>query len=126
MAMDSKPPSTGGPLAGAERRGTRRKKALLSGIAVSTDGVFTAPCVIRTISDSGATIKASATRAITGRTFLIVPLKERVYEAEVKWARDGEYGLKFIASHSNASLDANGLQFLRRLLAERLPRNFAD
>ncbi len=105
----------------ADRRAPRRK-ALLSALAVSRDGSRTVECAIREISASGAKLQVPKDQVIPAHFYLLVGTKDLMHEAAVIWVGAKEIGLKFLNTYRSEELIQPDMQFLRRLLVERLPR----
>ncbi len=96
----------------AERR-KARKRVLLSGLVVHSQGRYSFACTIRDTSIKGARIAFAAGNALPGEIYLIDRRNNTVHRCEIAWMRDNEAGLEFRASDSMAALP-DSLAFLRR------------
>lgn len=119
----NKPPSKDGPDLPERRRQSLRRKALLQGLAVSRDGTLTTPCTIKNLSETGAKVEFSRGQVLPERFYLIAAGKNVVHEAVIVRAQVHECGVKFVAAYSLAALREAGLEHVRRLTVERLPRS---
>ncbi len=96
----------------AERR-KARKRTLLSGMVVHSQGRFSFPCTIRDVSASGARIAFARGTALPGELYLIDRRNNMAHRCAVAWVRDAEAGLAFRASFPMHALP-DGADFLRR------------
>jgi hypothetical protein len=106
----------------ADRQQSLRRELSLAGLIVSRDGSHHWDCTVGDLTDGGARIRIAGGEVIPVHGYLIIPGKEITHEAEVVLKRRGVYGLKFLRTLQRTDLDAAELQFLSRLLVERLPR----
>jgi len=80
---------------GEEKRVSRRKRTLKAGTIAYNDHHFTAPCMVRDMSDTGARIKFDES-AIVPETFVLeIELDAINVGCEVVWRRINEVGVKF-------------------------------
>jgi hypothetical protein len=105
-----------------DKRRPSRKKSLLGGLIVSQDYLLTVECVIRDLSEVGARVRVPNKQVIPARSYLLIPGKEVVHQAEVAWVGRHEYGLKFLETYPLKLMGHPDLSQLRALLVERLPR----
>jgi PilZ domain len=79
----------------AESRKTRRRRTLLGGRIVYSDGSFSCDCTIRDQSETGARVKLALHETVPARFFLIVKREGVAYEASIAWSTPPEFGLSF-------------------------------
>jgi hypothetical protein len=106
-----------------ERPRPARKKSFLGGLAVSRDGKFAIDCTIRDLSEGGAKVKIAKGHLVPEHFYLLISSRMMAHEALITWVRGNEFGVKFLAGYSFETMQTADLQFLRRIMAERLPRN---
>lgn len=105
-----KPPS-----AVKEKRRAPRRRTLLTGKIVHSEGAFSLDCTIRDLSATGARIQVKRDALVPTSIFLI-NIRDRVaYEGVVGWKRLPEYGIAFLATHALSNLTKPELQFLKRI-----------
>lgn len=85
-------------------------------------GAFTADCVIRDKSATGARIRLSSAQPIPNRVYLIEPRAAVAHEALVAWKNLPDIGLNFVKAHSLGEDCSPALSHLRRLWIERCAR----
>jgi hypothetical protein len=79
-----------------DRRKTTRERVLYGGVATSGEAGSSTPCVVRNISDQGASIELNhATRLSKEQLSLTIARKGRSFLAKVIWWRDNFVGLAF-------------------------------
>jgi hypothetical protein len=79
-----------------DRRQTTRDKVLYGGVATSGEAGTSTPCVVRNISEKGASIEVSnVVRFPKEQLSLTVARKGRSFMAKVIWWRDNFVGLAF-------------------------------
>ena len=110
------------PPAVSERRKPSRRRTFLGALAVSRNGAHTIECTIRNLSEQGGRIGIAKGQAIPKHLYLIVSGRAIAYEAVVAWIRTREVGLSFVRPLTLESLKGSELDFLRRLMVEKLPR----
>ena len=68
-------------------------------------------CVVRDISDTGATLKFSGATKVDDIIELHIPIKGRVHRAEVLWREADEIGVGFVQAPTASvrHLDGDGL-----------------
>ncbi|MFC0243417.1 PilZ domain-containing protein [Rhodopseudomonas telluris] len=86
-----------------DRRKTRRDKVVYGGIATVSDRGATRDCVVRNISETGATIEFGSAAGLPEQIALTVPRKARTYPSTVVWRRGNVAGLAF-SSGDNSEL----------------------
>ncbi len=90
-----------------------RKRALLSGTVVHSQGRFSFACTIRDTSVTGARIAFAGGNALPGEIYLINRRGNTVHRCDIAWMRNNEAGLEFRSSDNMAALP-DSLAFLRR------------
>jgi PilZ domain len=79
-----------------DRRQTAREKVLYGGVATSGEAGTSVPCVVRNISDNGASIEFDkAVRPPREQLSLTIARKGRSFLAKVIWFRDNFIGVAF-------------------------------
>src|ERR1700761_75666 len=79
-----------------DRRQTVREKVLYGGVAASDDSGTTTPCVVRNISEKGASIEfGKSVRLPREQLSLTIARKGRSFLAKVIWFRDNFIGVAF-------------------------------
>ncbi len=81
----------------AERRTSRRTKSFLRGIVYISRKRGALTCLVRDLSEKGARIIFSDTVMLPAVIYLYIPQREQTLRAKVKWRRNDEIGLAFIA-----------------------------
>ncbi len=81
----------------AERRTSRRTKSFLRGIVYISRKRGALTCLVRDLSEKGARIIFSDTVMLPAVIDLYIPQREQTLRAKVKWRRNDEIGLAFIA-----------------------------
>jgi hypothetical protein len=108
--------------AGEEVRQAERRRALLGGMIVSSDGRQSLGCTVRDISESGARILLPHTAMVPGRLFLLTSRQPTAWDARIVWRNATQAGLAFAGEHTLSPDMGGGLQFLWRLYLELGPR----
>jgi hypothetical protein len=96
-----------------ERRKEPRKRVVLRGKVVYSDGVFSIDCLIRNISSRGARISVEKGVAIPSCVYLIDIRSGVAYAAEVTSIQGGTFGLRFSRTYKLAELTEPGLKYLK-------------
>ena len=81
--------------AAPKKRAAARKRVLFGGKIVYGDGAFTADCVIRDLSESGAKITLGHRVSIPTDVYFIDLKSGVAYSALVAWRRAPNFGLRF-------------------------------
>ena len=115
-------------LRGVDRTGafefrTPRKRTFMTGLLVHGDGVFTAPCTIRDISEGGAKIILDRRRPLPGDVYLIVVKYGVAYLAKVAWLSFPARGLQFAKAYPLSAEVPKELSFLRQLWLDLCSRS---
>lgn len=105
-----------------EARESARGRVLLRGELVWGHGAFTADCVIRDLSSTGARVRLGAAQPVPSRVYLIDARAPVAYEALIAWKNMPDLGLKFVLEHSLQEDCPPALSYLRRLWIERRNR----
>ena len=79
--------------ADAEARKTPRHKVLDTGLIRFGD--FSVSCVVRNLSDTGATLDASPQSFVPNQFTLIVVRKKKIYSCTVIWRKGTRVGVSF-------------------------------
>ena len=104
-----------------ERRASVRRRTLLKGKIVYPHNSFSADCVIRDLSDTGARVVVSPS-AITTDPFLVVVKEAVVHESVTAWTSGDQLGLRFNKT-INLSQDVPAhLNPIRKVWVELMPR----
>jgi len=104
-----------------ELRRWPRRRVLLSAKIVSRDGVFSADCAIRNISERGAQVDVQAEMLLPVRFYLVAGRLPVAYDAEVVWKRGEHVGLVFHKSFE-LSDENSAPRFVQRFFQELRPR----
>jgi hypothetical protein len=104
-----------------ELRQSPRRRVLLSAKIVSRDGVFSADCAIRNISERGAQVDVQAEMLFPVRFYLVAGRLPVAYDAEVVWKRGEHVGLVFHQSFE-LSDENSAPRFVQRFFQELRPR----
>jgi hypothetical protein len=102
----------------AERRRTRRKRVLLSGVVADANGKNAIDCIIRDLTARGAQVQLSVTLRKDNEVYLVDTRNEIAHLATVAWVKAGRAGLSFVRSYTLESALPPPLEFLGRLLIE--------
>jgi hypothetical protein len=88
-----------------EARQQARTRSFLGAKLVSRDGQFSARCLIRDISASGARIAISNDVILASPLFLIASSDQSMYLAKIIWRNASQAGLKFLEKHSLGNVE---------------------
>lgn len=100
---------------GSEKRGSARRRTILSGKIAYGNGSFSTPCAIRDISETGARIKIPSRHLTLPTTVILIDVRQgAAYVSEVVWSRPPEFGLHFSARYDMNALPTEHA-YLRRL-----------
>ena len=106
----------------AERRPKTRKRVLMAGIVVSSDGRSSIDCTIRDLSETGARIVA-AKGARLPSNFYLINIRDRVaYEASLVRNDAPEAGIAFKATLPLSTLTDPAKAFLKQLWLSKATR----
>lgn len=86
----------------SERRNSRRSKSFLRGFVYVSRKRGALACLVRDLSEKGARIIFSDTVTLPDMLDLYIPQREQTLRARVKWRRNDEIGLAFIAAERAA------------------------
>ncbi|ABE40279.1 PilZ domain-containing protein [Rhodopseudomonas pseudopalustris] len=78
-----------------DRRKSRRDKVVYGGVAAINERGSTRDCVVRNISDNGATIEFGTAAGLSDQIALTVAKKARTYPSKIVWRRGNTVGLAF-------------------------------
>ena len=107
-----------------DRRTSARRRVLWGGVIASAPGTRVIPCVIRSISASGAQVRVSSDEPIPDDLFLLDEKNRKGHTARIVWRRSALAGLEFQRSFSIDGALPQPLRFLRGVLANaRLHRD---
>lgn len=100
---------------GGRNRREARKRVLLDGKIVYSDGAASLDCTILDVSPSGACIRTPRGREIPSCLHLIDVRNRMAYEATVAWYKSPLAGLRFVESYPIGSALPEHLGYLRKL-----------
>ena len=112
----------GGPVPPKERRKTRRRPVLFSGLVFVPETHTTLDCSIKDISQTGARIEIQSDAPVQTRFFLINVKNSVAYDVQSVRRTGREIGLKMLRSIPLSEASDPEARQLRRLLVERLHR----
>jgi hypothetical protein len=93
-----------------DRRQSARDEMIYGGVAEIDERGTTADCVVRNISEQGASLEFSrAVKLPTGRTSLTIARKGRSFLAKIIWWRDNFIGVAFSGA-TRSELPASDLE----------------
>ncbi|KPF94733.1 pilus assembly protein PilZ [Rhodopseudomonas sp. AAP120] len=78
-----------------DRRKQRRDKVVFGGVATVSERGATRDCVVRNLSETGATIEFGSAAGLPAQIALTIPRKARTYPSTVVWRRGNVAGLAF-------------------------------
>jgi hypothetical protein len=100
---------------GSEKRGSARRRTILTGKIVYANGAFSTPCTIRDTTAAGARVKLPTQHLTLPDTVILIDVRQgAAYVSEVAWNRPPEFGLRFIARYDMNALPTEH-SYLRRL-----------
>jgi hypothetical protein len=99
----------------AERRRSRRMKSFLRGIVYISRKRGALTCLVRDLSEKGARIIFSDTVMLPDIIDLYIPQREQTLRAKVKWRRNDEIGLAFIANERTADAQPTESEVAQRV-----------
>ncbi|WP_128565584.1 PilZ domain-containing protein [Methylobacterium crusticola] len=118
----------------SESRKESRLRTFLKGRIVFNGGNSSMDCLVRDLSPSGARLMLSQTATLPDGFDLIIPAKDRVHKASLRWRRDDGVGVVFVEEETRTATPEPALSVaalrqrvsaleaenatLRRLLAE--------
>ena len=88
----------------AEGRKIRRQRVLKQGKILLLNGLSTFDCTVRDLSATGARLICADTTAVPDAFRLAFPLERTMRDAEVKWRKAGEVGIRFTSDPRKAPL----------------------
>lgn len=88
-----------------DRRKSRRDKVVYGGVAAINARGSTRDCVVRNISDDGATIEFGSAAGVADQIALTVTKKARTYPSTIVWRRGNTVGLAFSDDAGAADLN---------------------
>ncbi|MBI5132002.1 MAG: PilZ domain-containing protein [Rhodopseudomonas palustris] len=88
-----------------DRRKSRRDKVVYGGIAAVNERGSTRDCVVRNISDHGASVEFGSAAGVPEQIALTVPRKARTYPSKIVWRRGNTVGLAFSESADASELN---------------------
>ena len=81
----------------ANRRRSRRRRTLKTGIVAFLDRHCSIKCIVRDVSDDGARLRATDTLNIPDRFELLVEMDGFEADCEVVWRKQHDLGVKFLS-----------------------------
>ena len=99
----------------AERRPNNRRRALLGGMVVHSQGRFSFPCTIRNVSADGARIAFKRGQIMPSDFILIDTWAGQGHRARIAWLTATEAGVSFSQSFDMNSIADPALNYLKRL-----------
>lgn len=109
------PPSDNISRSRQQRRNLRRSRVLLGGKLVFGQSEYTADCVIRDLTLTGARVRLSAAVMVHDPIWLINFNTGRAHKATIAWRSPREFGLTFEQSIELDLFDSGPLNHLRRI-----------
>jgi len=103
----------------AERRPQGRRRALLGGVVVHSQGRFIFPCTIRNISAEGARITFKLGEVMPADFFLIDTWASRGHRARIAWIGPCEAGVSFSEAFDMNAITDPALGYLKRYWDQR-------
>jgi PilZ domain len=103
----------------SERRPKARRRVLLGGYIVHSEGTHSFKTTIRNISDTGARVTVPRGELLPPTLYLIDVRAQAGHEATLMWVKGGEAGLAFKTSFDMNALNNPGLAFLKHFWALR-------
>jgi hypothetical protein len=97
----------------AERRPTGRRRVLLPGILVHSEGLHSFKCTMRNISDTGARVTVPKGDILPTSVCLIDVKGQKGHEATLMWIRGGEAGLAFRESFDMNTVGGTRFAYLK-------------
>ena len=94
---------------------------MLSGKIVFHDGACSYNCVVRDMSEGGASVEIPEARLIPRRFFFLTSKEEVAYDSELVWRTPMMVGLKFRHAIELATCKDPGLRYLRQVAMELCP-----
>lgn len=91
-----------------EHRSTPRQKSLLRGVVYFDGSPCAVECVVREMTDTGARLKFDSIPLPSDSFQLDIPLRGLKLRAFVKWQRDDEMGVSFMAAEEAAAPPGTG------------------
>lgn len=104
----------------AERRPKSRRRALLGGMVVHSQGRFSFPVTIRNISDDGARISFKKGQMMPSDFYLVDTWAGEGHRAKIAWVTATEAGLSFSHSFDMNAITDPGLAYLARMWKQRV------
>ena len=99
----------------AERRPNNRRRALLGGMVVHSQGRFSFSCTIRNVSADGARISFKRGQVMPSDFILIDTWAGQGHRARIAWLTATEAGVSFSQSFDMNSIADPALNYLKRL-----------
>lgn len=97
-----------------------RRRALLGGLVVHSQGRFSFPCTIRNLSGDGARITFKKGQMMPSAFFLIDTWAARGHRAQVAWITASEAGVSFNDSFDMDAIADPALAYLKRYWDQRV------
>ncbi|TNC15353.1 PilZ domain-containing protein [Methylobacterium terricola] len=79
----------------SELRRETRLRTFLKGRIVFNNGNSSMDCLVRDLSGSGARLMLSQTATLPGGFDLLIPARDRVHRATLRWRREDSIGVTF-------------------------------
>jgi hypothetical protein len=98
-----------------DKRGSPRKRTLLSGVITMEKGNISFRCGIKDISSRGARIIITEGQRLPSEIYLINLRDGTAHRAEVKWIREATAGLHILTSIDLSTATDRGVEFLKRI-----------
>jgi hypothetical protein len=96
-----------------------RRRALLGGVLVHSQGRFSFPCTIRNLSEDGARITFKKGQMVPSNFILIDTWAARGHRAHIAWVKANEAGVSFTGSFDMNSITDPALNYLKRFWEQR-------
>jgi hypothetical protein len=103
----------------AERRPNSRRRALLGGLVVHSQGRFSFPCTIRNLSADGARIAFKRGQVMPSDFLLVDTWAGQGHRAHIAWLTATEAGVSFSSSFDMNGITDPALGYLKRMWEQR-------
>jgi len=104
----------------AERRPKGRRRALLGGMVVHSQGRFSFPVTIRNLSEDGARIAFKKGQMMPSDFYLVDTWAGQGHRARIAWVSATEAGVSFENSFDMNAITDPALNYLARLWKQRV------
>lgn len=93
-------------LDGSDHRHTQRRRAFIAAKIRYGGGAVGVDCTVRNLSETGAKLDVSESVVLPAQFELVIPQKNVVHRAELRWRRGSETGVAFLDA-AGGSADAS-------------------